>query len=283
MPRLTRCGCTPARSGAGTGPASASPRRRRARRRTCASRTACCRRDRARPTRWPTPRLWLGLMRALADALPRDQPHTCRSSRPRANFVAAARQGSRRRRCGSTASSSPAARARRWTCSLPRPPRGWPRWASTTPTSSATSASIERRVRSGRHRVAVAARIARRDAAPGHEWAAAEQPDGGDGRPVSGAGRRSPTGRRELDEGGQWQHNFATRRAADVDRPRQRSPRRPARAGRQPDGLAPHPPGARRGGRRHARRAGVVPGDRCGRWPAARRDWFDDRRRRHDA
>ena len=47
-----RCCCTPAPSGAGTGPATAS----RTASPTSASRTGCCPRGRARSTRWPTPR-----------------------------------------------------------------------------------------------------------------------------------------------------------------------------------------------------------------------------------
>ena len=50
-------------------------------------------------------------------------------------------------------------------------------------------------------------------------------------------------------------------RAADDHRPRHVRRGRPGRAGRQPDGLAPHPPGARRGRRAPAGRAGVVPHD----------------------
>ena len=87
-----RCACTPARCGAGTVAATASrPTRRRAR--TCASRTACCRRGRAVVDEVANAALWLGLMRAVAEAPSRDQPHRCRSSRRASNFVAAARQG----------------------------------------------------------------------------------------------------------------------------------------------------------------------------------------------
>ena len=132
-----RCGCTTARSIAGTAPASASPTARphlRIENRVMPAGPSTARRDRERGV---LARDDAGAPRAR----PGDQPHDADSTRPRANFYAAAREGlsshsgvARRRRASGASRSC-------WTCSCRPPPRGWPRWASTTPTSSATSAS----------------------------------------------------------------------------------------------------------------------------------------------
>ena len=119
------------------------------------------------------------------------------------------------------------------------------------------------------HRVAVGALVVERDAQPGQQRAAAEQPHRGDGRPPArrDAGRRVGAGepRRGWPVAAQLRH----RRAVDDDRSRHRGSGRPGRARRQPARLAPHPPGARRGERRLVRRTRLVPRRSSACWPRA--------------
>ena len=187
------CACTPARCGAGTGPATAS--RPTAMRRTCASRTGCCRPGRARRRG----RQRRAVARADAGARRRATPRSA-GTMP---FEQARAQLRRRRPPGPR---RPADLARRRGAHRPSRSRStsccrWPPRASTrSGVDRRRPRPLPRRDRAPgavrAHRVAVGPRVARRDAQPGHGRAAAQQPDGGDGRRASGAARRSPSGRR---------------------------------------------------------------------------------------
>ena len=158
------------------------------------------------------------------------------------------------------------------------------RWASTTPTASATSASSSAACAPGntgsrwllqslaemrgrgtpgqRLNSLTAATVARQRAErPVAEWTLAR-----------------------LDEGGGWRAQLPARRAVHDDRPRTPSTRTTrCRARRQPDGLAPHPPGAGRGRPRAPGRPRLVPGAAEAAGPRPGRPGLDRGRGRDDA
>ena len=163
-----RCGCTRARCGAGTAAATASPTACR----TCASRTGCCRPGPTVVDEVANAALWLGLMRALGARHP-EVNRMLPFEDARAELRVRRPPGAGRPADVARRDRAVGRRPSRSTCCCRWPPRASTRSVSPSDDRSRYLGVIERRVRSGHTGLALGARLARRDAQPGHGRASA--------------------------------------------------------------------------------------------------------------